>query len=813
MTIRSDEHTDYLNLILRSERWIGLPAKWVLWVLGIVATSFPEKSRVFPFLTGGVVVYALCSLAFTFLFVFRPGTGQGTEYQPDVVRRMARAVCFVSYATDIAFASQIIHYGGGVSTDLHFLYVLLALKGVIYYPLWRDVLVFPFLMGPLYAIVLRLSLGSWYFLTESFFLHRYALLATMVLATLYLGWLNERGHLLEDNLRRSLAERNLDLDNKTRTMQQMASSLGNRVLELRTLQEGIKAINSALALEDVLRLIVANASQVLEGARCSVALLAGGEVMSTATATTIGEAGGPPSPVERPQRGAGEGAGALATRDGRYGVSPLGDGRAEFDKDIVGWMSEYGKPLLSGDIRQESRFAYAAKLPISSVIGMPLFLDDRVIGALIATSPESEVFTTEDSSLLNAFADQAGVAVKNARLYEQLIQEQRETERIYQHVEERRNELEAILRGIGDGVIVADPDLNLLLMNPVATRIFHVKPDVTSSMPLSQVIPHQELTSLFLDAVHGTEKAIVKEISLPSDGNRTETIYQALASPILGADGKPRGVVTVLRDVTSQKELERMKSSFLSVVSHELRTPLHSIKGFVDIILMGKTGPITETQADFLTTVREQTTHLQSLINDLLEFSRLESGQVKLRLTEVSLAEVAAAVIDKLKPLADQGQVCLVNRIAAEIPTIDADRLRIEQVLTNLVDNAIKFTPASGVITISATDLGPEIQVAVSDTGIGIPAGELERIFDRFYQVDSGSTRPYRGTGLGLTICKHIVEHHRGRIWAESPAAGQDKGSAFYFVLSKRIMGKEDELLLDFLALPGKEQRQKRPRK
>jgi PAS domain S-box-containing protein len=789
MTIQSDEHSDYLNLILRSERWVGLPAKWALLAIGIAATSFSDKSRIFPFLTIGVVVYALCSLAFTLFFVFRA----------DAVRSMARVVCIASYATEIAFASLIIYYGGGVSTDLHFLYVLLALKSILYYPLWRDILVLPFSMGPLYAVLLRLSLGSWYFLTESFFLHRYAMLAIVVLAALYLGWVNERSHLMEASLRRSLAERNLDLDNKTRTMQQMATSLGDRVLELRTLQEGIKAINSALALEDVLRLIVANASQVLEGARCSVALLAGGEVMSTAT----GKAGGPASPA--PPR----------TRDGVPTARPqreagAGDGRADFDKDIVRWMSEYGKPVLSGDIRQDGRFASAAKLPISSLIGMPLFLDDKVIGALIATSPEREVFSTEDSNLLNAFADQAGVAVKNARLYEQLVQEQRETERIYQHVEERRNELEAILRGIGDGVIVADPDLNLLLMNPVATRMFHVKPDVTSSMPLSKVILHQELTSLFLEAIHGTEKAIVKEISLPSDGNRTETTYQALASPILGTDGKPRGVVTVLRDVTSQKELERMKSSFLSVVSHELRTPLHSIKGFVDIILMGKTGPISETQADFLKTVREQTTHLQNLINDLLEFSRLESGQVKLRLTAVSLAEVAVIVLDKLKPLADQGQVRLVNRIVADIPTIEADRLRMEQVLTNLVDNAIKFTPASGVVTISATDLGPEIQVAVTDSGIGIPAGELERIFDRFYQVDSGSTRPYRGTGLGLTICKHIVEHHQGRIWAESPAAGQDKGSTFYFVLPKHIVFKEEELLLDFLALPGKEQRQKR---
>jgi NtrC-family two-component system sensor histidine kinase KinB len=783
MTIRPDEHTDYLNLILRSERWIGLPAKWVLLAFGIFATNLPQKVHIFPFLTAGVLAYGLCSLVFTLLFGFRA----------DSIRRVGRAVCLTSYATDIAFASQVAYYGGAVSSDLHFLYVLLALKSVIYYPLWRDALLFPLAMGPLYAVLLRLSLGSWRFLTESFFLHRYALLATIVLAVLYLGWMNERSHLLEASLRRSLAERNLDLDNKTRTMQQMASSLGNRVLELRTLQEGIKAINSALALEDVLRLIVANASQVLEGARCSVALLVEGEVMSTATA--MGKVGGPDGAVED--------AVALAPSNGR----------AEFDKDIVRWMSENRKPLLRGDIRRDSRFAYAAELPISSVISMPLFMDNKVIGALIATSPKREVFTIEDSNLLSAFADQAGVAVKNARLYEQLIQEQRETERIYQHVEERRNELEAILRGIGDGVIVADPELNLLLMNPVATRIFHVRPDVTSSMPLSQVIPHQELTSLLLDALHGAEEATVKEVSMPSDDNKSETIYQALASPILGADGKPRGVVTVLRDVTSQKELERMKSSFLSVVSHELRTPLHSIKGFVDIILMGKTGPISDTQADFLRTVREQTTHLQNLINDLLEFSRLESGQVKLRLTDVSLAEVAAAVMDKLKPLADQGQVALVNHIASDIPTIQADRLRVEQVLTNLLDNAIKFTPASGMVTMTAADMGSDVQVAVSDTGIGIPANELERIFDRFYQVDSGSTRPYRGTGLGLTICKHIVEHHHGRIWAESPAAGQDKGSTFYFVLPKQIISKDDQLLLDFLTLPGKEQRQRRPRK
>lgn len=770
MAARTDDYADYLDTILQSERWMGLFLKWALLLIGLFSTSFLEKYRIFAGLATGVSAYTLLNLYFTYHLMFRI----------DTAKSWGRNLYLLSYAADFAFASLSIYYSDAVVSELYFLYALLALKSILYYPAWQEVLIFPFASGFLYAILLRLSLQTWSFLTEPLFLQRYVLLLGSVLVAVYLGWLNEHNHLLQLGLRRSLAERTLELDNKTHSMQQMATSLGNRVLELRTLQEGIKAINSALALEDVLRLIVANASQVLEGAHCSVALLdeEHNQVLS------------------------------MAASDGRVGVWT--DAGLEFIKNLVQWVVENGKALLIGDVRLDERFAGMANLPIVSVISVPLFLDDKAVGALLATSPDPDVFTNEDLNLLTAFADQAAVAVKNARLYEQLVEEQRQTERIYQHVEERRNELEAILRGIGDGVIVTDPELHLLLMNPVATRIFRVKADVASSVPLSKLIPHQELTTLFQDALHGAEGAIVREISLSPAGDRIEATYQALASPILGADGKARGVVTVLRDVTTQKELERMKSSFLSVVSHELKTPLHSIKGFVDIILMGKTGPLTDTQADFLVTVRDQTTRLQSLIDDLLEFSRLESGQIKLRLAEVSLAEVTASVIDKLKPLAERGQIQLVNHVGSESPVIEADYMRIEQVLTNLIDNAIKFTPPSGVVTIAAKDLGEEIQVAVSDTGIGIPASEQERIFERFYQVDSGSARHYRGTGLGLTICKHIVEYHRGRIWVESEVG---KGSTFFFVLPKRIRAEESELLLDFSSLPSKDQRRSREHK
>ena len=242
-----------------------------------------------------------------------------------------------------------------------------------------------------------------------------------------------------------------------------------------------------------------------------------------------------------------------------------------------------------------------------------------------------------------------------------------------------------------------------------------------------------------------------------------------------------------------------MKSNFLSVVSHELKTPLHSIKGFVDIILMGKTGRINETQRDFLTIVKTQTTQLQNQINDLLEFSRLEAGQIKLRIEDVSMPEVAAAVVSKLNPLASDGQIALSCSFNDGFPSIQGDRGRLEQVVTNLVDNAIKFTPANGAVTISGSDVGEYIRVSVRDTGIGIPADALPNVFDRFYQVDSTSTRSYRGTGLGLTICKHIVEQHQGRIWVESV---QNEGSTFSFELPRAMSVRGDEAALDFSAFP-----------
>lgn len=410
------------------------------------------------------------------------------------------------------------------------------------------------------------------------------------------------------------------------------------------------------------------------------------------------------------------------------------------------------------------------------------------IGGLVVGLGQAEP-DARHRSLSESLAYFAATAIENARLYGD--------------VADKRRELEAVLAGIGDGVLVADTTGRLLLMNPVAARIAAVETPLVGT-PLRNLMPVDDLLKL-LDETTTSGHVAICELAIPSAGLSADgqpRTFQTLAAPVYRVTESGEqvgGVVAVLRDITAQKELERMKSNFLSVVSHELKTPLHSIKGFVDIILMGKTGPVTDLQRDFLSTVHEQTGHLQRLIEDLLEFSRLESGQITLRPVPLEPAELVATVVDKLSPLASNKQLALSAHLPPDFPPIEADPMRLEQVLTNLVENAIKFTPEGGRVRLLGWERPDEIEIAVVDTGIGVPEEERERIFERFYQVDSSARRRYKGTGLGLTICRHIVTQHGGRIWVED---ADGPGSEFHMILPKVFAsGQDRRAALDFGAL------------
>ena len=229
------------------------------------------------------------------------------------------------------------------------------------------------------------------------------------------------------------------------------------------------------------------------------------------------------------------------------------------------------------------------------------------------------------------------------------------------------------------------------------------------------------------------------------------------------------------------QELDRLKSDFVANVSHELRTPLTAIKGAVDLVLREVAGPLTEKQMHYLTRVRSNTQHLAGLINDLLDLSKIESGKVEVKASRFSLGDLVYEVSESLRPLAAEKVITLEVVGAEPALSVWADRDKVNQILMNLISNAIKFTPAQGRITVAALRNGSgNVQVSVSDTGPGVPPDEKEKVFDKFYQIaEVGGAKP-KGTGLGLAICKALVELHGGKIWVESEPSG---GSKFCFAL------------------------------
>jgi signal transduction histidine kinase len=218
------------------------------------------------------------------------------------------------------------------------------------------------------------------------------------------------------------------------------------------------------------------------------------------------------------------------------------------------------------------------------------------------------------------------------------------------------------------------------------------------------------------------------------------------------------------------EELDQARHQFVATISHELRTPLTAIKGYVTLVLAGRVGGLNPRQEEFLRIADRQLDHLTRLINDLLDLSRMRAGQLRLSKEPLALASVAAEVVESYRQLAAERGVTLESAVSLTLPTVWYDRQRLVQVLTNLVGNALKFTPAGGAVRIEAAVRGREVVVAVQDTGIGIPSAAQGRLFEGFYQVEPGRAG---GTGLGLYIARQLVTAHGGRIWVESePGCG-----------------------------------------
>jgi two-component system phosphate regulon sensor histidine kinase PhoR len=340
-------------------------------------------------------------------------------------------------------------------------------------------------------------------------------------------------------------------------------------------------------------------------------------------------------------------------------------------------------------------------------------------------------------------------------------------------VNEERNKIEAIISSMSDAVVAVDHQGAILLLNRAAEGLLGLPPDARGRR-LAEISGDHPCWRGIQKAA-GTGRDVVEEFS-PSPVQ--DRILDLHATPLRGPAGEVAGAVAVVRDVTDLRQADRLRRELTANVSHELRTPLTSIKGFAETLLAGAMSDEAACRR-FLTIIDSEAGRLMKLVDDLMDLSRLESRVVSFEPTEVRLDELVAEALSRMRPQAEGHRIQL-RAAGTEPVTVLADRDRILQVITNLLDNAIKFTPEGGAVDVAVGRNGLEGLVSVADTGRGIPADDLSRIFDRFYRVDRSRSREAGGTGLGLAIAKHIVEAHGGRITAASRI---NRGSTFTFTL------------------------------
>ncbi len=445
--------------------------------------------------------------------------------------------------------------------------------------------------------------------------------------------------------------------------------------------------------------------------------------------------------------------------------------------------------------------AASAGLSLRQVVGLPLTLDDELIGVIYVFRTRGTAFSADDRQLLSSFADQAAIAVRNATLYQRLAEE--------------KDRLNAIIENSADGVLILDAGCRIETINRTLAKMTGWTPEQAQGRPCHEVIALRNRQGLDL-CEQGCPLRTFEKQGRPQaegdiirpDGQRTSV--SITYSPLYDEEGELVHIVGSVHDVSRFREAEEMKSMFISVISHELKTPVALIKGYANTLRREDAHWDQDTVRESLTIIEEESDRLDRLINNLLEASRVQAGTFKLELGDVSVPRLAAKVVERFRvqiatappapsgeapaspdPSSGKAKYDLQLDFPPDFPPILADEERLQQVFANLVSNAIKYSPEGGTIRV-----GGRVQVGtpsrhllgesdyaefyVSDQGIGIPAAQQARLFEPFYRVDSRLGRRTQGVGLGLFLCKAIVEGHGGRIWVESTPG---KGSTFRFTL------------------------------
>jgi two-component system phosphate regulon sensor histidine kinase PhoR len=382
--------------------------------------------------------------------------------------------------------------------------------------------------------------------------------------------------------------------------------------------------------------------------------------------------------------------------------------------------------------------------------------------------------------------DQLRIVVKRALERRSLQKEaeflRKERERSLRDIATEKSKIKTIINCMGDGVLVCDQDGCVVLTNPAASRMLMTSETSLLGNSLSQCHLSSDLSKTIEESLQAKDigyTSVSQELSL---GESQEIFLRAHTAQVRNDLGETMGSVTVLQDISHLKELDKMKSEFIAMVTHELRAPIAAVEQQLTVILNKMAGEVTEKQEQLLSRAKERTRGLLDLIKDLLDLSKIEAGKMVQYKEPLALQEVIQRVVDLMKVEAENKKIDLRFTVPPEIPLINADRNSMEGIFTNLISNAIKYTPEGGKVLVKLGEEGGFLKATVSDTGIGIKKEDLSRIFDKFYRVKTSETRQIVGTGLGLSIVKSIVDAHLGSISVESE---EEKGTTFTILFPK----------------------------
>ncbi len=420
--------------------------------------------------------------------------------------------------------------------------------------------------------------------------------------------------------------------------------------------------------------------------------------------------------------------------------------------------------------RMLKELTYTASMGLLNGTALPLAAHGQVIGVIFIFRNYPDLFTPNDRVLLQSFADQAAIAVFNARLYGQVSYE--------------KQRLDALLDSAADGMLILNADLTIERVNDAFERLYGKTHDELVNLPHDEVLrwasPPQGST--LNEAIAGGWP-LTPNATLYVEGDLERPLPPPLPvgityAPLLSHDAKLRNIIVLVRDITHFRTADEIKSTFISIVSHELRTPVTLIKGYASTLRRDDAKWDKHTISDSLAVIEEEADRLSKMIDDLLDASRLQAGGLSLSKGDLALPVVAKRVAEKLALQSKQHTI--VTDFPDNFPILVADETRIEQVLLNLVSNALKYTP-KGEIKIAGQTRPEQVIVCVSDQGPGIEAKDLPHIFDRFYR-STNAVKQTKGAGLGLYLARAIVEAHGGRIWVDPKP---DSGARICFSLPR----------------------------